>query len=56
MGDEEGGGQWEVGGAEVRRRRMEEVWVVGEGDDQHLCWGTVVLEQVKGTVGDEVSC
>ena len=39
-----------MGGDEVRRRRMEEVWVVGvdEGDDQHLCWETVVLEQGRG--------
>ena len=28
-----------MGGGVVRRRRMEEVWVVSDGDDQHLCWG-----------------
>ena len=45
-----------MGSGMVRHRRMEDVWVGGESDDQHLCWGTVVSGQVKGTVRDEVSC
>lgn len=46
-----------MGGGVVRRRRMEEVWVVGEdeGDDQHLL-GDCSAGTGEGTVGDEVSC